>query len=175
MKTIASATIYISAIVAANFMTSRWGLVPIGFGLMATAGTYAAGVALGARDVVQDATGRSGVIAAVTCGGALSWMLSSPALAIASTAAFVISEVADWAIYTPLRARGWARAVLASNTAGAVVDTLAFLALAGFPVTGQSVAGQLVGKILWTTVLPILAVKAVSRALPRNAIGSEGT
>lgn len=174
IKTGAAAAAYVAAIVTANVMTARLGLVPVGFGLMATAGTYAAGLAFGARDLIQDAAGRHGVIAAIAAGGLLSWLLSTPALAVASTTAFVIAEAADWVIYTPLRAKGWARAVLASNAAGAVVDTLAFLALAGFPLTGQSVTGQLVGKILWATVLPIVAVKAVNRALPRHPIGAEG-
>ena len=37
---------YIASIVAANWMTTTFGLVPIGFGLLVTAGTFAAGFAL---------------------------------------------------------------------------------------------------------------------------------
>ena len=47
--------------------------------------------------------------------------------------------------------------------AGAVVDTLLFLALAGFPVTVVSVSGQLVGKVAWATLLPVLVVMGVKR------------
>lgn len=165
---------YVMAIVAANVLTARYGMVPVGFGFAATAGTYAAGLAFGARDLIQECSGRFGVVAAIATGGVLSWLLSTPMLALASTTAFIIAEMADWVVYTPLRTRGWARAVLASNVAGSVVDTVVFLAIAGFPVTGQSVSGQLVGKILWATVLPLLVVKAVSRAIPRNPIRAEG-
>lgn len=165
---------YMLAAVAANWLTARYGMVTVLPGLAATAGTYAAGLALLARDAVQDAAGRWGVLAAIAAGGALT-ALTSPALAAASTAAFIVAECADMAVYTPLRARGWARAVLASNAVGAMLDTFVFLALAGFPVTGQSVGGQLVGKLLWATLLPVLLVTAVRgwrRAVPRNAIGA---
>lgn len=49
---------YLASIVLANWLTSRYGLVSMGFGLMATAGTFAAGLAFVARDAVQDAAGR---------------------------------------------------------------------------------------------------------------------
>jgi uncharacterized PurR-regulated membrane protein YhhQ (DUF165 family) len=163
---------YIAAVVAANWATTRYGMVTVLPGLATTAGTYAAGAALLARDAVQDTAGRWGVLAAIAAGGALT-ALTSPALAVASTTAFLFAECADMAVYTPLRSRGWARAVLASNLVGAVVDTLVFLTLAGFPVTTQTVSGQLAGKLLWATLLPVLAVTAVRRwrrVVPRNAV-----
>jgi uncharacterized PurR-regulated membrane protein YhhQ (DUF165 family) len=141
----AAGTVYVSSVVAANVATSHLGMVPVGFGLTVTAGTYAAGVALLARDVVQDTAGRRMVLAAIAAGAALSAWLATPQLALASGAAFAASEVADMAVYTPLRRGGWARAVLASNAVGAVVDTVLFLWLAGFPVMA-SLPGQLVGK-----------------------------
>lgn len=163
---------YITAVVAANWTTSRYGMVTVLPGLATTAGTYAAGIALLARDAVQDAAGRWGVLAAIAAGGALT-AATSPTLAIASTTAFLFAETADMAVYTPLRSRGWVRAVLASNLIGAIVDTLVFLTLAGFPVTGQTVGGQLAGKLLWATLLPVLLVTAARRwrrAVPRNTV-----
>ena len=165
---------YVTAVTAANWLTARYGMVTVLPGLATTAGTYAAGAALLARDAIQDTAGRWGVLAAIAAGGALT-ALTSPTLAVASTAAFIVAEGADWGVYTPLRAHGWARAVLASNLVGAVLDTLTFLWLASFPVTTQSVGGQLAGKLLWATALPVLAVTAVRRwrrALPRHAIGA---
>lgn len=160
---IAALTAYIAAIVAANWLTTRYGLVTVAPGLITTAGTFAAGAALLLRDVVQDTAGRAWVLAGIAIGAALTWA-TSPALAIASATAFLIAECADMAVYTPLRNRGWARAVLASNTVGAIVDTLLFLTLAGFPVTVATVGGQLVGKLAWATLLPVAAVIAVRRA-----------
>lgn len=151
---------YIAAIVAANWLTTRYGLVTVAPGLVTTAGTFAAGAAMLLRDVVQDTAGRAWVLAGIAIGAALTWV-TSPALAVASATAFLIAECADMVVYTPLRDRGWARAVLASNTVGAIVDTLLFLALAGFPVTATTVGGQLVGKLAWATLLPVLAVLTV--------------
>ena len=168
-------TTYIAAIVAANWLTTRYGLVPVGFGLITTAGTYAAGAALVLRDLVQDALGWRWVLAGITAGAALT-AVTSPSLAVASTVAFLLAELLDMAVYTPLRERGWARAALLSGIAGAVVDTYTFLALAGFPVTWQTVGGQPVGKILWATALPVavvLATRMVRRGrVSRDAVGA---
>lgn len=49
---------YIATIIAANWLTVTYGLVPIGFGLAVTAGTFAAGLALVLRDAVQVSAGR---------------------------------------------------------------------------------------------------------------------
>jgi queuosine precursor transporter len=152
---------YIGCIVLANVVTARYGLVPVWPGLDTTAGTYAAGAALLLRDAVQETAGRRAVLAAIVAGGLISWLMSSPALALASAVAFLVAESADMAVYTPLRHRGWARAVLASNLVGAVLDTLLFLTLAGFPLTAGIVTGQLVGKLLWATLLPVLLVTSV--------------
>lgn len=162
-RTLAAAVAYVGAIVAANVMTAQFGVWWVLPGLTATAGTYAAGLALGARDVLQDTGGRRLVLGAIAAGAGLSWWLTGPHLAVASGAAFLLSELADLAVYTPLRRRGWARAVFASNIVGATVDTLAFLWLAGFPVTAPGVAGQLAGKLLWSTAVPVLAVMGVRR------------
>jgi uncharacterized PurR-regulated membrane protein YhhQ (DUF165 family) len=173
-RTLTAITAYAAAIGAANWLTAHYGMVPMGFGLTATAGTYAAGLALLLRDVVQDLCGWRWVLAGIALGAALT-ALTAPSLAIASTVAFLLAELLDMAVYTPLRERGWARAALLSGCLGAVVDTLVFLTLAGFPLTGQSVGGQLVGKILWATALPVIAfvtVRQVRRAVPRHTLGA---
>lgn len=155
-----AATAYAATITAANLLTARYGLVEVAPGLLTTAGTYAAGAALLLRDVVQDTAGRRAVLAGIATGAVLT-AYTSPTLAAASAAAFLAAELADMAVYTPLRRRGWTRAVLASNTIGAIVDTLLFLALAGFPLTVAAVSGQLVGKVVWATLLPVLVVLTV--------------
>ncbi|MFD8384288.1 VUT family protein [Streptomyces sp. NPDC059679] len=161
---------YASAITAANWLTTRYGMVNVGFGLITTAGTFAAGAALLLRDTVQDTLGKAWVLTGITLGAILTWA-TSPTLAIASATAFLAAECADMAIYTPLRARGWARAVLASNVIGAIVDTLLFLALAHFPVTTRTVGGQLAGKLAWATLLPVAAVITVRQA--RHALSRD--
>ncbi|MFC8660604.1 VUT family protein [Streptomyces sp. NPDC057199] len=165
---------YATAITAANWMTNLYGVVPVGGGLTVTAGTFAAGAGLLARDVVQDTAGRAWVLVGIAAGAALT-AITSPTLALASAGAFLAAETIDMAVYTPLRRHGWARAVLASNSVGAALDTLLFLWLAGLPVTASSVGGQLIGKVAWATVLPIttvLAVRQVHRAVPGHSLGT---
>lgn len=162
---------YLASIVGANWLTAHYGFVPIGFGLMATAGTYAAGIAFVARDAVQDTLGRRWTLAALAAGAVLSWWLASPALAVASAVAFGLSELADMAVYSPLRRHGYVRAAVASNVVGAIVDTATFLWLAGFGLTALAAGGQLIGKA-WAT-LAAVALVVVARVLLRNRVRTQ--
>jgi queuosine precursor transporter len=114
-----TAAVFATCVAAANALTARYGLIPVGLGLSATAGTFAAGFCLLARDWVHDSAGRAAVLAAIAAGGAASAVTAGPRLAVASATAFVLSELADLAVYQPLRRRGFIRAVIASNTVGA--------------------------------------------------------
>jgi hypothetical protein len=143
---VASVAAYIGTIVAANWMTATLGLVPIGFSLAVTAGTFAAGLALIARDWVQVSSGRLVVVGAIITGAGVSALTSTPAIGIASGVAFLVSEFVDMGVFTPLRGHSLAGAVLLSSVVGAPVDTILFLYLAGFGVTWQAVAGQFVVK-----------------------------
>ena len=169
-------TTYVGSVVLANVLTSRLGLVWVAPGLLTTAGTYAAGVALLARDVVQETAGRRAVLVAIVIGAALSAWLAGAHLAVASGVAFLLAEGLDMAVYTRLRECGWARAVIWSNVVGAVLDTFVFLALAGFPVTTTTVGGQLAGKLVWATALPVLVVLIIRKvrrgAVSRDAVGA---
>lgn len=170
----AALTAYALAVLAANWLTDRHGMVPVGFGLTVTAGTYAAGLALLARDAVQDTLGRRWARLGIAAGAAATLAIS-PSLAIASAAGFAAAESADMAVYTRLRAGGWGRAALVSGVVGAVVDTAVFLYLAPFPFTWPAFAGQLVGKALWATALPVLAVLTARRwrrAVRRHPVGA---
>lgn len=173
---VAAAPAFVGALVLANYLTTEYGFVPVGFGLTATAGTFAAGLALGLRDAVQDALGRWGVVAVVAVGAAVSWLVADPRIAAASAAAVLLSEFADFAIYTPMRGRAaaggrrWAGAVAVSNLVGAVVDTVVFLGLAfGATAIRPALAGQLVGKG-WATLAFIVVGAVTARALPRHRL-----
>ena len=139
---------FISSIVLANWATSVFGLVPIGLGLAVTAGTFAAGAALILRDGLQVAAGRRWALAAVVVGAVVSYVVSEPFIAVASGIAFLVSELVDFAVFTPLRERSLAGAVLASSVVSAPVDTVLFLHIAGFGVTWQAVLGQFIVKTL---------------------------
>jgi hypothetical protein len=74
----------------------------------------------------------------------LSALVAPPALVLASGAAFLLSEFADLAVYTPLARRGLVLAVAASSLAGLVVDSIVFLWLAFGSL--DFLLGQIVGK-----------------------------
>lgn len=134
---------YIATIFAANWAIATYGVIPVGWGLMAPAAIVFAGLAFGLRDLTQDAYGRTATMLAILIGAALSAFVS-PAFAIASGVAFLVSEFADLVVYTPLRARNWYGAVVASNAVGLVIDSAIFLWLAFGSF--QFLAGQIVGK-----------------------------
>lgn len=165
---------YVTTVVAANWLTSHFGLIAAGFALLVPAGTYTAGLALGLRDLLQDTAGVRWVLAAIGAGTAVSFAVAAPFIATASGIAFLLAELVDLAVYTPLRRNGWRRALIASNAVGATVDTLLFLAIAGFPITWHSVAGQLVVKAVWCTGA-VLAVREVARRVPRQRILTRST
>lgn len=147
---------YIGSIVLANICTTRFGLVPIGFGLMVTAGTFAAGFALIARDAVQVSSGKIVVLLAIVSGAAISAITSNPAIALASGIAFLVSELIDFAVFTPLKGKSLARAVVISSIVSAPVDTVLFLYLAGFGVTWQAVLGQFIVKTALALIAAII-------------------
>lgn len=159
---------YILVIYLANWAIQQIGPVPVGFGLVAPAGVYFAGLAFTLRDLVQEQLGRWWTVGAIVVGAAFSAVLS-PELAIASGTAFLLSELADLAVYTPLRQRNWLLAVGLSNTVGLIADSVLFLALAFGNL--DFLPGQIVGKG-WVTLVSVLLLWTVRRRLgPRAEAG----
>jgi uncharacterized PurR-regulated membrane protein YhhQ (DUF165 family) len=164
-----AAALFVTVVVATNALTAWLGEVTW-LGIAATAGTWLAGFGFVARDRLQDVSDRRWVIAVIGIGAALS-ALFSPRLALASGVAFALSELADFAVYTPLREQHRIGAALASNTVGSLVDTVIFLAISGFPFA--LLPGQMVIKVGTTTVF-VLAVRGCG-ALLRNPVQPENT
>src|SRR5580692_1920814 len=105
-------------------------LVPVAPGIMAPSGVLTVGVALVLRDVVQRCLGLRFGLIAIAIGTGLSVFVAPQSLVVASGTAFVLSELADFAVYTPLQQRRLMTAVVASLIAGLVVDSIVFLSLA---------------------------------------------
>lgn len=141
----------LGCVVGANWALATFGVVPIGFGLVAPAGVFFAGLAFTARDAVRETAGRRGVALAIVLGGLLSFALEdAQRFALASALAFGVSETADALVYEPLRRKSWISAVLASNTVGLIVDSVLFLALAFGSL--EFIEGQIVGKMYMTAI-----------------------
>ena len=161
---------FIACIPAANWMIGHVGtvcvphgpcLVPVwpwgpdGHALMAPSGVLMIGLALVLRDLVQRRLGRNLALAAIVAGAALSGAVAPTQLIVASAAAFLLSELADFAVYTPLQSRGLVLAVLASSVVGLLVDSVLFLWLAFGSL--EFLAGQVLGK-LWMVLLALPVV-----------------
>jgi len=132
-------------------------LIPVAPTIMAPSGVLMIGVALVLRDMVQRRLGKSWSLAAIAVGTILSGAIAPPSLVLASAAAFLISELADFAVYTPLQRRRLVLAVFASGLVGATVDSIAFLYLAFASL--EFLAGQIIGKVLMVIAsLPIIAL-----------------
>lgn len=151
--------LFLLTIPVANWAVEKFGIVSVGFGLMAPAAVYVAGLAFTFRDLAQEATGKWSVMAAILVGVGLSFIVAAPGLAIASGVAFGVSELVDLTIYTPLRKKNWALALVSSNMAGLMLDSALFLYLAFGSL--QFWPGQVIGKSYMT--LLALAVLLVIR------------
>lgn len=151
--------LFIATIFLANWAIETYGLVPVGPGLIAPAGVYFAGLAFTFRDLAQERLGRWWIVAAIVAGALLSGLVSHK-FALASGIAFLVSELLDFAVYTPLRERNWLGAVAASNVAGLVADSVIFLWLAFDSL--QYLPGQVVGKA-WMTLLAVAVLWFVRR------------
>jgi uncharacterized PurR-regulated membrane protein YhhQ (DUF165 family) len=146
-----------ATIVLANAMLNRFGIVPLlGTSLMVPAGVYMAGLSFGLRDAVQEVGGRRWTVGLIVIGAALSALID-PTFALASGCAFLLSELADLCVYSPLRERHFVWGVAASNLVGSAVDSLLFLWLAFGAVTVEGVIAMVLGKMLMTVVaVPIV-------------------
>jgi uncharacterized PurR-regulated membrane protein YhhQ (DUF165 family) len=151
----AAFAIYAGAIVASNWLIGHVGiptvpggphLTPVGFGLYAPSGVWAAALSFPARDVVQRAGGRWLGIAAILAAAGISLAVSDPRIAIASGVTYLCSETCDFLVYTPLQRRWFTPAVVTSGLVAAVVDSVLFLHLAGLPSGAAAVAGLTLGK-----------------------------
>lgn len=129
---------FAATIPAANWMIGNVGecragspcVVPVGFGQFAPSGVLMVGVALVLRDLIHEIGGRWLAFSAVVIGAAVSAIVAPAGIAIASVAAFAVSEGADMAVFAAIRRRGFVHAVLASQAVGAVLDSVIFLQIA---------------------------------------------
>lgn len=125
-------------------------LIPVWPGLWAPSGVLLAGFSLVLRDLVHHCLGWRWALTAIVLGAVLSGLISEPSLVIASVCAFLFAELADFAVYAPMKKRYPASAVIASGLAGSVVDSAIFLTLAFGSI--EFLTGQVLGKF-WMSLL----------------------
>lgn len=121
--------LYVASIVLVNWMFTSIAPWPTVFGDL-----YLANIVVGfvfvLRDYAQRLTGHY-VLAFTAIAGAITYVTVDPAIAIASVTAFMISETADWGMYSftkrPLHER-----ILWSSLIAVPLDTVVFQHMAGY-------------------------------------------
>ncbi len=134
-RVLVSVGVYIASIVMVNWLFAPAQLVQ-GVTLWSTpfGDLYLANLVVGfvfvLRDYAQREIGHK-ILLATLFAGVITYSMVDPAIALASITAFVLSEMADWAIYSftkrPLQSR-----ILISSLVAVPLDTLAFQHLAGY-------------------------------------------
>jgi uncharacterized PurR-regulated membrane protein YhhQ (DUF165 family) len=161
--------LFILTIPAANWMIGHVGtvcvprgpcLIPVAPGLTAPSGVLMIGLSLILRDLVQRRLGLTAAFLAILAGAVLSVALAPPAIVVASGVAFLLSELADLAVYTPLQRRRFVAAVVLSGIAGLIVDSAAFLWIAFGSF--EYLPGQIIGKA-WMVLLTIPVLRWLRR------------
>ena len=103
------------------------------------------------RDFCQRAIGHW-VVVPMALGLALSYLLASPFVALASAAAFAASETTDWIVFTVTK-RPLADRVLLSCGFSAPIDSLIFLGIIGalspFALSAQIASKLIVAIVVW--------------------------
>lgn len=84
----------------------------------------------------------------------LSALFSEPSLVLASVMAFFFSELADLVVYTPMRKKWPAWAIMASGLVGSMVDSAIFLSLAFGSI--EFIFGQVLGKFWMSLAVALL-------------------
>ncbi len=129
--------IYIGLAVLANWLAATY-LVHVPFTTyIVPAGVFCIGAILVLRDWIQQLAGLRWSLALVVIGGSASYLIGTVAgwtslqkIAVASLAAFIVSETVETVVFTPLRKRNLTLGVALSATVGNAIDTWLFLALA---------------------------------------------
>jgi uncharacterized PurR-regulated membrane protein YhhQ (DUF165 family) len=119
------------------------------------------GVVFVLRDYAQREIGHK-ILLATLAAGVLTYFMVDPAIAVASITAFVLSEMADWAIYSftkrPLQSR-----ILISSLVSVPLDTLAFQHLAGY-LTPAAFTTEVLSKALGVAIVWYLLKLRMDRA-----------
>ena len=141
---------YVALIVLINIGFSVVPLVPV-FGEMFPPLSLAVGLIFVARDYAQREIGHK-VIIAMLIAAVLSYIMASPFVAIASLAAFLVSEFADWGVYTWVK-KPFAERILISSAVSTPLDSAVFLAMIGhFSILGvvlMTIAKMIGALVVW--------------------------
>jgi len=146
---VALAALYIGIAVLANWLAARY-VWPVGFGYVAPGGVFAVGAVLVTRDWINQLAPRLS-LALIPAASGISYGIGQAAgwsslqrIALASVAAFCISESVEFLVFTPIRRRSLTLGVALSGSVGIALDSYVFLSLAFGSLAFFD--GQMIGK-----------------------------
>jgi len=151
------------AVVASNILV-QYPIVGFGVEDVLTYGAFTYPFAFLINDLTNRCLGarlaRRVVYAGFVAAFAVSWLLATPRLALASACAFLFAQLLDIAVFSPLRRNTWWQAPLAGAIAGSILDTILFFSLAFAPLFGflDAATSHPDGSIASTSVLFTLAM-----------------
>jgi len=119
---------YIASIVIVNWLFLALQGFPV-LGAYFPPAVLFVGLVFIARDYSQREIGHY-VLVATLAAGLITYFTATPAIALASVTAFLISETIDWAIFT-ITKRPLSQRILLSSAVAVPADTIAFLYLVG--------------------------------------------
>lgn len=141
--------LYFGAIVLSNLMMVWLPMVPV-FGVDIPPAIFVFGFVFALRDFAQRAIGHR-VLAVMAIAAIATYWLAGPTIALASTTAFLASELADWAVYT-ITKRPFLQRMLLSSVVSVPVDTAVFFLALGILDTKSLIVGIAI-KMIGTAVL----------------------
>ncbi len=142
--------LYIALIVAVNYAFVVTPLVALPGGEMWPPVSLLVGFVFIVRDFAQREVGHK-VLLAMLAGVAISYFIASPFVATASAAAFLVSELADWAVYSFTK-KPFSQRILLSSTVGAPIDSAIFLSGVGI-LSPVSITTMTASKLLGAVVV----------------------
>lgn len=137
--------LYIALIVAVNIGFSAVPLVELPGGVMWPPMSLVVGFVFIVRDFAQREIGHR-ILWAMAVGVGLSYLMADPFVALWSAIAFLVSELADWAVYTFTK-RPMSERVIYSSFLSAPVDSAVFLIGLGI-ATPAGIATMTASKLL---------------------------
>lgn len=145
---------YVALIVAVNWLFTVLPLIDLPGGDKWPPASLIVGLIFVARDFAQREIGHR-VIIAMLVAGAISYVMADPYVAAASVAAFLISEFADWAVYSFTK-RPFSQRILLSSAIGTPLDSVVFLLMIGhFSLVGaiaMTISKMLGAVVVWYMV-----------------------
>ncbi len=123
------AILYVFTVVLVNFAFDHVPLVSLPGGESWSPVALVVGFVFVIRDYAQREIGHL-VLPAMLLGGLISWLMATPAIALASVCAFLTGELVDWAVYT-YTGRPFSQRVLLSSALSTPLDSVVFLSMIG--------------------------------------------